>query len=108
MCLWSGLKIIYTILGKRDYQNYEFVFTSTEISIANYKLEGYLFINMGKVDVIEVFINDEIITLFSSNMLANDENVYSLKKISDYLKIDVNHIRELEYSYNESIKILQL
>lgn len=91
---------IYTIEGKTDYSKREFLYVYSELSILNYKLNGYLCVVAGKVSSIVIFLDDITVDLFSSELFA-DENKAALEELASFLgdkELKVDHI-------NYSVKV---
>ena len=61
-----------------------------------HQLQGYLYVTQGKINSVSIFIGDDVVDLYSSYLLSED-NLETLSDISEHLKATIDNVDSIEY-----------
>lgn len=93
----SNQRAYYSILDNIDYSKREFLSIFSELSMGGDQLQGYLYVIQGSVNSISIFIGNEVVDLYSSDLLSKD-NLKTLNDISAYLQVSLENVNTVEYT----------
>lgn len=79
-----------------DYSKREFINVFCELSLNRHKLQGYIYAIDGEINSVSIFLGDNVVDLFSSNLLSED-NKEALNDISEYLKTNMTNVDIIEF-----------
>lgn len=83
----TNIQPYYALKKDIDFSGREFVYIMSNLTIGGFELLGYLFLVKGKVNSVSIFINDDVVDFFSSD-ICSDDNVDSIKDIANHLGVD--------------------
>jgi hypothetical protein len=75
-----NLDAYYATPSKIDYSKREFVHVLAEIDLGGCSFKGRLFISIGKLQSVDIFIDGEEVSLYVASELA-DENIVNVKRL---------------------------
>ena len=87
----------YAVKKDIDYSGREFVCVLSNLSIGSFELLGYVFLVKGKVNSVSIFINEDIVDIYSSD-ICSDDNVDSIEDISKHFGVDSIDDNKISYS----------
>ncbi|NQY31125.1 MAG: hypothetical protein HRT69_16875 [Flavobacteriaceae bacterium] len=95
----------YYSLKNRNYFNHiEFSFVKCKVILKTYKIEGYFSVIENDLNVLSLFIDDDVISFYGANFFLEDD-IESLtllsKKFKDEKLLD---IREVKYVLDKSVE----
>ena len=99
----SDERAYYSVSGIIDFTKREFLNVLCELRLDGHKLEGYLYVTQGVVNSISIFLGDDVVDLYSSDLLSED-NLETLNAVSKYLDTRVNEVCSIKYTINNIIE----
>ncbi len=98
----SSKRVYYSTLEIIDYSKREFLNIFCELTLAGHQLQGYLYLIQDKVNSVSIFLGDEVVDLYSSDVLSED-NLETLNQVSDYLLVSIENVSSVEYTIKNCI-----
>ena len=98
----SSDRAYYSSPDINDYTKIEFLNISCELKLGEGNFEGYLYLIGGEINSVSIFLDEELVDFYSSDILF-DDNVAALKKIRGSSGIDTKGFNSLEYFIKYSV-----
>lgn len=99
LCL-SGAKAQEFGLMEKDITGFNYSSNLfCELALVDHKLNGYLYIIQGKINSVSIFLGNDVVDLYSSEILSED-NRKTLNDLSEYLGVNVENTNSIEYKIN--------
>ena len=92
----SDERAYYSTSKDINYSKREFLNVSCELVLDGHQLQGYLYVTQGKINSVSIFIGDDVVDLYSSDLLSED-NLETLSDISEHLKATIDNVDSIEY-----------
>jgi len=92
----SNERAYYSTLENIDYSKREFLNVFCDVVLNGHQLQGYLYVTHGQINSVSIFLNDEVVDFYSSDLLSED-NVETMNDISEHLRINIKNVDSIEY-----------
>lgn len=86
----------YSVAVNIDYMKRQFMNVACEFTLNNCTIKGYLFLILGQVNSVSIFMEDEVVDIYSSELLS-EENTRTIHEIKCYFDIDTTDTGVIHY-----------
>lgn len=97
----SDDRAYYASLSKIDYSKREFLSVLCELILNGRQYQGYLYLIQGKINSVSIFLGEEIVDFYSSDMLSED-NVKALEETNKFSGLSTAGGNSIKYTIKDS------